>query len=64
MLTIAELENPRYFLYHTCPLHTNSGYRKRHEYKITWFTVKPEKAAAVIGTALRATGPVPADSRP
>ena len=41
---------------------TNSGCGKREEH-IDWFMVVPEKAAPVIGTTLRTTGPVLADSR-
>ena len=39
------------FLYHTCPLHTNSGRGKER-------LVKPEKAAPVNRTILKTTGPV------
>ena len=45
----------------TCPLHTNSGSRKR-EAHINWCMV-PEKAAPVTGTALSTTGPLLADSQ-
>ena len=41
---------PRYFLYHTYPLHTNSGCGERKAH-INWFMVILEKAAPVTGTS-------------
>ena len=54
---------PRYLLYHTCPLRTNSGGGEKRNAHNNWCKVKPEKAAPVTETTLRTTGPVPADSR-
>ena len=41
---------------------TNSGCGKR-EARNNWSMAIPEKAAPVTGTALRTTGPMPADSQ-
>ena len=41
----------RYFLYHTCPLHTTSGCGKRKAH-INWSMVKPEKAAPITRSTL------------
>ena len=53
----------RYFLYHTCPLHTKNSGRRKREAHINWAKVKPKKAAPVTQTTSRTTGPVPIDSR-
>ena len=44
------------------PLHNTSGCEKIQAH-MNWYVEKPGKAAAVTGTTLRTTRPVPADSR-
>ena len=52
----------RYFIYHTCPLHTNDTGCGKIEAHKNWSMVKPEKVAPVTGITLRTTGPVAANS--
>ena len=50
-------------VFYKCPLHTSSGCGKREAHKNWSLVMKPEKAEPVSATALRTTGPVPANSR-
>ena len=54
--------SPRYFMYHTCPLHTICESGKREAHIICSMSI-PEKAAPVTGTTSKTFGPVPAYSR-
>ena len=51
-----------YFLYRTCPLHTNGGSGKRKVH-IIWTAATPAVTAPVTGIGLRITGAVMANYR-